>query len=75
MPEGLFKPRVMFFRLTNSPATFQRTMDCIFLKLRNKYPGMVFVYMDNILIVTSMDHALHREIVHLSRFDRTLCST
>jgi RNase H-like domain found in reverse transcriptase/Reverse transcriptase (RNA-dependent DNA polymerase) len=63
-PEGLFKPRVMFFGLTNSPATFQWTMDRIFLKLRNKYPGMVFVYMDDILIATSMDRALHREIVH-----------
>jgi Reverse transcriptase (RNA-dependent DNA polymerase) len=63
-PEGLFKPRVMFFGLTNSPMTFQRTMDRVFLKLCNKYPGMVFVYMDDILIATSMDRALHREIVH-----------
>jgi RNase H-like domain found in reverse transcriptase/Reverse transcriptase (RNA-dependent DNA polymerase) len=64
MPEGLFKPRIMFFRLTNSPATFQRTMDRVFLKLHNKYPGMVFVYMDDILITTSMDCVLHCEIVH-----------
>ena len=28
--EGLFKPTVMFFRLTNSPATFQAMMDDIF---------------------------------------------
>jgi RNase H-like domain found in reverse transcriptase/Reverse transcriptase (RNA-dependent DNA polymerase) len=39
-------------------------MDRIFQKLCNKYPGMVFVYMDDILIVTSMDRTLHREIVH-----------
>jgi hypothetical protein len=39
-------------------------MNCIFQKLHNKYPGMVFVYMDNILIATSMDHVLHHEIVH-----------
>jgi Reverse transcriptase (RNA-dependent DNA polymerase) len=64
MPEGLFKPHVMFFGLTNSPTTFQRTMDCVFQKLHNKYPGMVFVYMDDILIATSMDCALHCEIVH-----------
>jgi Reverse transcriptase (RNA-dependent DNA polymerase) len=78
MPEGLYKPRVMFFRLTNSPATFQCTMDCVFQKLCNKYLGMVFVYMDDILVVTTMDKALHRQIVHkvlVSRFDRTLCST
>ena len=27
MPEGLFKPTVMFFGLTNSPATFQVMMN------------------------------------------------
>jgi RNase H-like domain found in reverse transcriptase/Reverse transcriptase (RNA-dependent DNA polymerase) len=63
-PEGLYKPRVMFFRLTNSPATFQCTMDRVFQKLCNKYPGMVFVYMDDILVVTTKDKALHRQIVH-----------
>jgi Reverse transcriptase (RNA-dependent DNA polymerase) len=64
MPKGLFKPHVMFFGLMNSPMTFQRTMDRIFQKLCNKYPGMVFVYMDDILIITSMNHALHRKIVY-----------
>jgi hypothetical protein len=39
-------------------------MDCVFQKLHNKYPGMVFIYMDGILIVTSMNHTLHHEIVH-----------
>jgi Reverse transcriptase (RNA-dependent DNA polymerase) len=63
-PEGLFKPQVMFFGLTNSPATFQCTMDRIFQKLCNKYPGMVFVYMDDILVATTMDKALHRQIMH-----------
>jgi hypothetical protein len=29
-PEGLFKPTVMFFSLTNSPATFQMMMNMIF---------------------------------------------
>ena len=29
-PEGLFEPRVMFFGLTNSPATFQMMMNTIF---------------------------------------------
>jgi hypothetical protein len=29
-PEGLFKPTVMFFSLTNSPATFQMMMNTIF---------------------------------------------
>ena len=30
MPEGLFKPMVIFFRLTNSPATFQVMMNKLF---------------------------------------------
>ena len=30
MPEGLFEPLVMFFGLTNSPATFQMMMNTIF---------------------------------------------
>jgi RNase H-like domain found in reverse transcriptase/Reverse transcriptase (RNA-dependent DNA polymerase) len=54
----------MFFGLTNSPVTFQRTMDRVFQKLRNKYPGMVFVYMDDILVATTRDKTLHRQIVH-----------
>jgi hypothetical protein len=29
-PEGLLKPTVMFFGLTNSPATFQMMMKSIF---------------------------------------------
>ena len=31
-PEGLFEPMVMFFGLTNSPATFQMMMNTIFCK-------------------------------------------
>jgi Reverse transcriptase (RNA-dependent DNA polymerase) len=64
MPEGLFKPQVMFFGLTNSPATFQHMMDHVFQKLCNKYLGMVFVYMDDILVATTMDKVLHWWIVH-----------
>jgi Reverse transcriptase (RNA-dependent DNA polymerase) len=33
MPYGLYQPRVMFFGLTNLPATFQRTMDWVFHRL------------------------------------------
>jgi RNase H-like domain found in reverse transcriptase/Integrase zinc binding domain/Reverse transcriptase (RNA-dependent DNA polymerase) len=54
----------MFFGLTNSPATFQRTMDRVFRCLRDKYPRMIFMYMDNILIATTKDYALHRRLVH-----------
>ena len=47
---GLFEPTVMFFGLTNSPATFQTMMDVIF---RDEIAqGDVIVYMDDILIAT-----------------------
>jgi Reverse transcriptase (RNA-dependent DNA polymerase) len=46
----LYEPLVMFFGLTNSPATFQTMMDGIFEELITE--GMVVVYLDNILIFT-----------------------
>jgi RNase H-like domain found in reverse transcriptase/Reverse transcriptase (RNA-dependent DNA polymerase) len=54
----------MFFGLMNSLATFQQTMDRVFRRLRDKYPSMIFVYMDDILIATVKDYALHRQLVH-----------
>jgi Reverse transcriptase (RNA-dependent DNA polymerase) len=59
-PYGLYQPKVMFFSLTNSPATFQRKMDRVFHRLRDKYPGMIFIYMDDILIATIKDYNLHQ---------------
>ena len=47
---GLYEPLVMFFGLTNSPATFQTMMDDIFEDLISE--GVVVVYLDNILIFT-----------------------
>src|SRR5271156_3771482 len=47
---GLFEPLVMFFGLTNSPATFQTVMDSIFEGLISE--GVVVVYLDDILIFT-----------------------
>jgi RNase H-like domain found in reverse transcriptase/Reverse transcriptase (RNA-dependent DNA polymerase) len=63
-PYGLYQPKVMFFSLTNSPATFQRMMDRVFHTLCDKYPGMIFIYMDDILIATIKDYELHRWLVH-----------
>jgi RNase H-like domain found in reverse transcriptase/Reverse transcriptase (RNA-dependent DNA polymerase) len=54
----------MYFRLTNSPPTFQKMMDCLFHPLKDKYPSMLFVYMDDILITTADNLPLHRRIVH-----------
>lgn len=47
---GLFEPTVMFFGLTNSPATFQGFMNEIFKELIDE--GHVVIYMDDILIFT-----------------------
>ena len=57
---GLFEPRVMFFSLTNSPATFQTMMNDIFKDLVDE--GYVAVYMDDILVYThTIEH--HQEVV------------
>jgi len=69
--EGLFKPTVMFFGLTNSPATFQMMMNTIFR--REVALGWLSVYMDDIAIHTSQrtnetekEHQTrHREYVHI----------
>lgn len=58
---GLFEPLVMFFGLTNSPATFQALMNSIFSDLIAA--GKVAVYLDDILIFTKTLEE-HREIVH-----------
>jgi hypothetical protein len=45
---GLFKPKVMFFGLCNSPATFQAYMNQTFQKEIDE--GWLVIYMDDILI-------------------------
>jgi hypothetical protein len=50
--QGLFEPLVMFFRLTNSPATFQTMMNNIFHNLVAK--GIVCIYLDDILVYTKV---------------------
>ena len=61
--KGLFEPRVMFFGLTKSPATFQTMMNALFEEeLRD---GWLTIYMDDILIHTSGTLDDHRSKVHL----------
>jgi RNase H-like domain found in reverse transcriptase/Reverse transcriptase (RNA-dependent DNA polymerase) len=48
--EGLFEPTVMFFGLTNSPATFQMMMNTIFAS--NIAEKWLMVYMDDMAIHT-----------------------
>jgi hypothetical protein len=64
---GLWEPLVMFFGLTNSPATFQAMMDYILEPIINLFRGKgteIIVYMDDILIATSASLEQHREAVH-----------
>ncbi len=63
-PEGLFEPTIMFFGLTNLPATFQMMMNTIF---RTKAAqGWLSVYMDNIAIHTKREGE-ETEQQHLER--------
>src|ERR1700761_5347998 len=56
--EGLFEPRVMFFGLTNSPATFQTMMNAIFAEELRQ--GWLTIYMDDILVHTDNNLTYHR---------------
>jgi len=49
----MFEPLVMFFGMTNSPATFQMMMNNIFRDLIAE--GIMVVYLDNILIFTQTE--------------------
>src|SRR5216683_5445356 len=61
---GLFEPTVMFFGLTNSPATFQTMMDTIFHEQIAR--GTLTVYMDDIAIHTKQENG-ETEDQHLQR--------
>ena len=58
---GLYEPLIMFFGLTNCPATFQTMMDGIFEDLISK--GVIVVYLDDILIFTKTLEE-HWKVVH-----------
>ena len=60
--QGLFEPTVMFFRLTNSPATFQTMMNAIFAK--EIAEGWLIVYMDDILVAMKDNQEFHDQCVH-----------
>jgi len=58
--EGSFKPTVMFFRLTNSLATFQTMINKLLRDLINT--GKVVVFIDDIIVATE-DEEEHDELV------------
>jgi len=59
-PERSFEPMVMFFGLTNSPATFQAMMNKLLRDLINTRKVATFI--DNIIVGTEMKEG-HDELV------------
>jgi len=57
---GFFEPTVMFFGMTNSPATFQVIMNEILRDMINE--GKVAAFVDNVLVGTEMKKG-HDEII------------
>jgi len=60
MHVGSFEPTVMFFGITNSPATFQAMMNEILRDLINE--GKVAAFVDNVLVGTETEEE-HDKIV------------
>ena len=60
IPEGSFEPTVMFFRLTNSPVTFQAVMNELLRDLINM--GKVAVFIDDVIVGTKIEEG-HNELV------------
>ena len=60
MLEGSFEPMVMFFGLTNSPATFQAMMNDLLRDL--VVEEKVAVFIDDMMVATEMEEG-HDEIV------------
>ena len=59
-PEGSFKPTVMFFELTNSPATFQAMMNELLRDLINTRKVVAFI--DDVIVGTETEEG-HDELV------------
>ena len=57
---GSFEPTVMYFGLTNSPATFQAMINDLFRDMINKRDVATFI--DNVLVATETEEG-HNEIV------------
>ena len=60
MPEESFEPTVIFFGLTNSPATFQAMMNELLRDLINT--GKVAVFIDDVIVGTETEEG-HDELV------------
>ena len=65
IPEGSFKPMVMFFRLMNSPAMFQAMMNELLRDLINT--GKVVVFIDNVIVGMEMEEGHNKLVAEVIR--------
>jgi len=64
-PEGSFEPTVMFFGLTNSPATFQAIINKLLRDLINT--GKVATFIDNVIVGTEMEKGYDKIVAEVIR--------
>ena len=64
-PEGFFEPTVMFFGLTNSPATSQAMMNELLRDLINT--GKVAVFIDDVIVGTEIEKGRDKIVVEVIR--------
>ena len=64
-PEWSFKPMVMFFGLTNSPATFQTMMNELLRDLINTEKVVAFI--DNVIVGMEMEEVHDKIVVEVIR--------
>ena len=68
----LFEPLVMFFGLTNSPATFQTMMNDIFKHLIDE--GFIAIYMNDILVLPRQLNIIERWCPRSSKYSKNIDS-
>ena len=65
MPEGSFEPMVIFFGLTNLPATFQAMINELLRDLINT--GKVVAFIDDVIVGTEMEEGHDKLVVEVIR--------
>ena len=63
----MFKPVVMFFRMTNLPATFQTMMNEILRDMINE--GKMVVFVDNVLVGTETEEEYNKVVEMLRQLE------
>ncbi len=63
MPEGCLNLLLCFFRLTNSPATFQAMMNELLRDLINM--GKVAAFIDDVIVETEMEERYNELVVEV----------